>query len=187
MTENLTMKYQNKLHMIMNSKKTPYGTENEKGKTFLKQLRNSKYTCVVPLNKDETQIMRTLLRVNSEHNYPIDNLCNIYNIDRTKLMNKINNIFIVLEKYFSYENDESIKYNESINDFNYNLSIFDCDFEQSTQNILRAIGCVYTRDLSHKKMSQIKSYLTYDEYEKLLDFLAFYGVLFDEQLEKVRK
>lgn len=187
MKENFTIKYQNRLHMIMNSKNVPYGSDNTKALTFLKQLRNLKYICVVPLNKNETEIIRFLLKVNNEYSVPFDNICNKFGLSNNELINKIDIIFKVLEKYFSFEEEKKVIYNDSINDFNYNLSIFDCAFNEFTQNILRALNCVYARDLSRMQMSDVKKYLAPDEYEKLLDFFAFYGVLFDEQLEKVRK
>lgn len=177
--------YQNMLIEIM-SRYEKYGNMSQKVKEFKIKLYDALEQNVIPLTSEETLILRTLIKIHSEFDINPYDLCKILNISETTLSSKINNLFCVLRHYFNHTEDFNIKYNDTINENNYNITIFDGGLSQNTIDILRIMNCIYLRDVTHVKMDEIKQFISEKQFEKLLDLMQFNGLSFDEQCSKFK-
>ena len=177
--------YQNMLVDIM-SRYEKYGNMSQKVMDFKIKLYDALEENVIPLTKDETLILRSLIKIHSDFSFRTSDLCKVLNINEVTLRSKINNIFCVLRHYFNHTEDFNIEYNNTINSNNYNVTIFDGGLSQNTIDILRIMNCVYLRDVTHLKMDEIKHFISKKQYEKLLDFMQFNEFLFDEQCSEFK-
>lgn len=172
--------YKNRISYIVDK----YSRYNEfscmKSFNFKSQLTNLDYIQVIPLNCEETLIVRCITQVCEDYRLSLEEISNMLNIKVDTLKRKINNIILVLRNYFNNTLEVKMQDNDSITEYNNKVTIFDVSLSNNTIDILRIMNIYLLKDVTHVDQNSLKTYIGEKEFNRLSEALAFYGIMFDE-------
>ena len=146
--------------------------KTEKNQVFLRTFKNRGRELCMPLDEEETYILRSLTGINAYKDSEV--LAKELDYSKEEIKEKLARMKSVLRIYFYSVNSEDKPIDES----NTETTIFDLGLDDETIYTLRLIRCYYLRDLKAKnvqELEELKGLICLKDYRTIINYIVFYS------------